>query len=225
MKSRPELSCAPMGATTVGEVLRGLWRFEALHPEWTEEEGGEDGWEQIVAWWAVSVSRGLVLIDPLVVEWPELDVLVEQHRGCAGVVRTVHWHQRSVAEAAARYGASVWAKPPPVDRDWPPFDRTLHDGMEVLGGLQAFDVERGDEVALWLPAQAALVFADAMLRRPTGELRVCPDSWLQPEGGPARLRTLLAQLAKLPVEHVLVAHGPLVLGDGAASLRAAVGPA
>jgi hypothetical protein len=35
----------------------------------------------------------------------------------------------------------------------------------------------------------------------------------------------LAQLAKLPVEHVLVAHGPLVLGDGAASLRAAVGPA
>ncbi len=140
------------------------------------------------------------------------------------MVRTVHWHQRSVAEAAARYGVSVWAKPPPlVDRDWPPFDRALHDGQETLGGLQAFGVERGDEVALWLPGQTALLFGDAMLRRPSGELRVCPDSWLQPEGGPARLRVLLAELAKLPVEHVLVAHGPLVLGDGSVSLRAAIG--
>lgn len=213
-----------MGASAVGEVLDGLWRFEALHPEWTEEEGGEDGWEQTVAWWAVSSSRGLLLIDPLVVGWPELDALVETHGGCAGVVRTVHWHQRTVADAAARYGVSVWAKPPlPVDRDWPPFDRALHEGEETLDSLQAFGVERGDEVALWLPRQAALLFGDAMLRRPSGELRVCPDSWLQPQGGAARLRVLLAELAKLPVEHVLVAHGPLVLGDGSASLRTATG--
>jgi glyoxylase-like metal-dependent hydrolase (beta-lactamase superfamily II) len=213
-----------MGASTVGEVLDGLWRFEAVHPEWTEEEGGEDGWEQTVAWWAVSSSRGLVLIDPLVVQWRELDPLVEKHGGCAGVVRTVHWHQRTVAEAAARYEASIWAKPPPpVDRDWPPFHHALHDGEEVLDGVQAFDVERGDELALWLPAQAALVFGDTMLRRPSGELRVCPESWLQPEGGPAQLRALLARLAELPVVHVLVAHGPLVLSDGAASLRAALG--
>ena len=211
-----------MSDTTVGEVLSGVWRFEALHPEWTEEEGGEDGWDPTVAWWAVSSPRGLLLVDPLVVEWPELDALVEQHGGCAGVLRTIHFHQRSVAEAAARYGAPVWAKPPPpVDRAWPPFDRALRDGEEV-DGLRAFDVERADELALWLPAQSALVFGDAMLRRPSGELRVCPESWLQPEGGPARLRALLAQLANLPVEHVLVAHGPLVLGDGAAALRAAI---
>jgi hypothetical protein len=212
-----------MGATQVGEVLDGVWRFEAVHPEWTEEEGGDDGWDPTVAWWAVTSSRGLLLIDPLVVRWPEVDALVEKHGGCAGVLRTVHWHQRTVAEVAARYHASVWAKPPPpVDREWPPFDRALHDGEEALDGLQAFDVERGDELALWLPAQEALVFGDAMLRRSSGELRVCPDSWLQPEGGPTRLRALLAQLARLPVKHVLVSHGPLVLGDGAASLRAAI---
>ena len=152
----------------------------------------------------------------------ELDRLVERHGGCAGVVRTVHWHQRSVAEAAARYGVSVWAKPPrPVDRDWPPFDRALTRGGR--GWPAGIWVERGDEVALWLPGQTALLFGDAMLRRPSGELRVCPDSWLQPEGGPARLRVLLAELAKLPVERVLVAHGPLVLGDGSVSLRAAIG--
>lgn len=212
-----------MSATSVGEVLGGLWRFEAAHPEWTEEEGGEEGWEQTVAWWAVSSPTGLLLIDPLVVNWPELDVLVARHGGCAGVVRTVHWHQRSVAEAAGRYDASVWAKPPPpADRDWPPFDRALGDREDVLEGVRGFDLERGDELALWLPGQAALLFGDAILRRASGQLRVCPDSWLQPEGGPARLRELLAQLAKLPVEHVLVSHGPLVLGDGAVSLRGAI---
>jgi Metallo-beta-lactamase superfamily len=212
-----------MAASQVGEVMGGLWRFEALHPEWTEEEGGEEGWEQLVAWWAVSSSRGLLLIDPLVVSWRELDGLVEAHGGCAAVVRTVHWHERSVAEAAARYGASVWAKPPPaVGGDWPSFDRALEDGAETLDGLQAFGTERGDEVALWLPGQAALLFGDVMLRQPSGELRVCPDWWLQPEGGPGRLRALLAELAELPLEHVLVSHGPLVLGDGAVSLRSAI---
>ena len=213
-----------MGASSVGEVLRGVWRFESLHPDWIEEDGGEDGWERTVAWFAVSTPSGLLLIDPLVVGWRELDALVETHGGCAGVLRTLHWHQRSVAEAAARYNASVWAKPPSSpNRGWPPFDRALDDGDELCDGAQAFAVQRDDELALWLPAHAALVFGDVMLRRPSGELRMCPDSWLQPEGGPVRLRELLAPLAELPVEHVLVAHGPLVLGDGQASMRAAIG--
>ena len=43
-----------MTAGAIGEALPGLWRFEAAHPEWTEEEGGEEGWGQIVAWWALS---------------------------------------------------------------------------------------------------------------------------------------------------------------------------
>jgi hypothetical protein len=34
---------------SVGEILQGLWRFEAAHPEWTDDEGGEAGWDQIVA--------------------------------------------------------------------------------------------------------------------------------------------------------------------------------
>ena len=102
------------------------------------------------------------------------------------------------------------------------FDHLATDGEALPGGLRAFDVERDDEIALWLPAQAALLFGDAMLRSVSGELRVCPDSWTQPEGGPARLRTLLGGLATLDIEHVLVSHGPLALGDGLPSLKAAV---
>ena len=55
-----------MAASNTGEIIQGLWRFEALLPEWTQEQEGEDGWEQSVAWWAVAAPGGLVLIDPLI---------------------------------------------------------------------------------------------------------------------------------------------------------------
>ena len=199
-------------------TIDGLWRFEAPHPEWTEEDGGEDGWEQIVSWWAVASPGGLVLIDPLVEDWDALDRLLERAGGCAGIIRTLHWHQRSIAEAAARYSASVWAKPGEVAK---PFDHPITDGDELFGVARALDMERFDEVALWLVAQRTLVFGDAMLRSSAGALRICPESWTQPEGGAARLRALLGALNDLPVEHVLVSHGPLVLGGGRDALRAA----
>jgi hypothetical protein len=211
-----------MVPSTTGEIIEGLWRFEALHPEWTEDEGGdEDGWEQQVAWWALATPLGLVLIDPLVDDWDALDQLVADRNGCAGVVRTCHWHQRSVPDVASRYSAEVWAKQPTDGRVSCAFDHAIGDRDELFDELRVFDVERADEIALWLPRQAALAFGDAMIRTRAGDLRVCPESWTQPEGGPARLRTLLGALTVLPVQHVLVSHGPLVLGGGGASLRTA----
>jgi hypothetical protein len=101
-----------MNDSSVGEVLEGLWRFEAMHPDWTEEDGGEEGWEQHVAWWAIASGEGIVLVDPLVSDWAALDRLVGESGGCIGIVRTCYSHQRSVADAAARYDARVWAKAP-----------------------------------------------------------------------------------------------------------------
>jgi len=204
------------------QVLDRVWRFEASHPEWTEDEGGEDGWEQNVAWWAIASPRGLILVDPLVFEWSALDRLVEDHQGCAGIIRTCHWHQRSIAEGAIRYGAGVWALSPTAQVPRHPYDHAVTSGQEILEAVLTFEVERADEIALWLSGQSALIFGDAMLRTEAGELRICPPSWLAPEGGPARLRGLLGELAKLPVKHVLVSHGPLVLDDGSVSLKAAI---
>jgi hypothetical protein len=202
----------------VTEVIPGLWRFEAIHPEWTEDEGGGDGWEPNVAWWALASTAGMILIDPLLDDWPALDALIADHGGCAAVFRTCHWHQRSVAEAASRYDTAVWAMP---HSEALPFDNDVSQHGELVGGLRAYAMERTDEIALWLPDQAAVVFGDAMIRSANGELRMCPESWTMPEGGPKRLRALLRNLAGLPIEHVLVSHGPLVLGDGAPALQAA----
>jgi glyoxylase-like metal-dependent hydrolase (beta-lactamase superfamily II) len=206
---------------SIGQILDGVWRFESVHPEWTEDEGGEEGWDSLVGWWAVGSPAGLVLVDPLVDNWPALDQLVEARGGCAGVIRTCHWHERSVAGAATRYDADVWAGSARLARVSPPHDHSVSDRAQLFEGITAFDVERDDEIALWVAPQRALVFGDAMIRRRTGELRVCPESWTQPPSGPARLRSLLRGLTELPVEHVLVSHGPLVLGDGERSLRAA----
>ncbi len=212
-----------MPDSATGQIIEGLWRFEALHPDWTEQERDEEGWEQSVAWWAVAATGGLVLIDPLIDAWDAVDGLVAGGGGCTGVVRTCHWHQRSVVDVASRYDVDVWARPYPDGRVLDPVDHAVSDRDELFDGLRVIDVERADEIALWLPRQRALVFGDAMIRTRAGELRVCPESWTQPEGGPARLRSLLGALSGLPVEHVLVSHGPLVLGDGLASLRSATG--
>jgi hypothetical protein len=210
-----------MAASAAGQVIPGLWRFEALLPDWSEHEGGEDGWEQSVAWWAVAAAGALVLIDPLIGDWEPPDRLVAGEGGCIGVIRTCHWHQRSIDRVARRYGVGVWARPDPKGRVLHAYDNEVKDRDEVFDRWRVIDVERDDEIALWLPRQRALVFGDAMIRTRAGELRVCPESWTQPEGGPARLRSLLGALSSLPVEHVLVSHGPLVLGDGLASLRGA----
>jgi hypothetical protein len=136
-------------------------------------------------------------------------------------VRTCHWHQRSSAEVAGRYRVEVWAKRHADGRAPYALDHAVSDKDELFDMLRVLDVERADEIALWLPRQAALIFGDAMLRDRAGQLRVCPESWLQPEGGSARLRALLSALTALPAEHVLVSHGSLVLGNGVESLKAA----
>jgi hypothetical protein len=61
-----------------------------------------------------------------------------------------------------------------------------------------------------------------MLRRPDGSLRVCPESWTQPEGGREVLRRRLTALTELPVAHVLVMHGPGVTGSGVDEMRSAI---
>jgi hypothetical protein len=118
------------GAMSSGEeILAGLWRLTAVHPEWEE---GED-WDAEVSWWALRGPDGLVLIDPLVQEWEELDELVQGAGGCAGIIRTLHYHERSIPEAAARYRAEVWARRPPAAVSAGHLDHAVPDGSALPG--------------------------------------------------------------------------------------------
>lgn len=203
-------------SSATGQVLPGLWRFVGIHPDWEDQS---DGWQPEVAWWVVRTGVGIVLIDPLVSDWEALDRLVADHGGCAAVVRTLHFHQRSVAEAADRYGAGVWARQAPPGTPALALDRSLHDGQTLPGGLVAHDVVRADELALWLPSQLALLFGDLLIRGSDGELKLCPAHWIERFGGAARMRAALRALPETEIEHVLVSHGPVVLGDGRAALH------
>lgn len=206
-----------MGSTE--QVLDGLWRLTAIHPGWEDES---DGWDPEVAGWGVAGPDGLVLIDPLIEDWDVLDGIVEGSGGCAGVIRTCFWHQRSIEEVRERYGTEVWASPPVPGVPPRPLDRIASPEERLPGGLRAFDVVRDDELGLWLPDQRALLFGDVMIRAKTGELSMCPESWVARAGGHPRLRQALAPLGDLHPEHVLVCHGPLVLGDAPAALEAAL---
>lgn len=205
------------------EILAQLYRFEQVHPTWTGDDLGELGCDGVVSWWAVCTAAGLVLVDPLVDDWRDVDDLVKRHGRCAAIVRTCYWHQRSVTEAANRFGTEVWALQPPTPGPPRPFDQAAVSGERMPGGLIPYPVDRYDEIVIWLPAQAALISGDVLLRNRAGELSLCPTSWLAPDDGPKQVRAALGALPDLKMDHVLVSHGPLVLGGGHSELTRVIG--
>ena len=79
----------------------------------------------------------------------------------------------------------------------------------------------------WLPEHEALVPGDRLLGAEdgSGELRLCPESWLRyldPAPSAAALAAILAPLLELPCEAVLVPHGEPVLTGGAAAIARAL---
>jgi hypothetical protein len=200
------------------EVLPGLWRFGVGHPDW---DPGQD-WDRDVAWHLVVSGSGAVMVDPLLADGDEarLDSLVAAAGGCAAVVRTVFWHDRSTGAMAERYGADLWALP--GEPRAAPYDRAIESGAPIAGAIVAYAAGRGDEVVVWSAEHRALIAGDVLLRAADGTLRRCPEGWLNPRHGPQAVVAALAPVRALPVEHVLVSHGPQRLGDGAAALAGAL---
>jgi thiosulfate/3-mercaptopyruvate sulfurtransferase len=216
----------------LNETLPGIWFWEAPHPDWRNG----DSWEQMVRCWALRSDDGIVLVDPLIRvdldgdgAWASLDALAADHGPVKAVIRTLHSHHRSAALASARYDVAIYARPLPHD-ELPvhPFDIPTHDRHQLLGGLIAHNVEREDELVLWIPPARALLFSDVGQRR-DGRFELCPEWWVQAPDRWSRLRAQLGDLAaELAPEHLLVCHGEHQVGDGgelaAAVTRAAARP-
>lgn len=215
-----------MGTPAVGvrELAPGLWRWTALHPEW----GPGDDWGQEVGCVYVETAASVILIDPLVPGEPaaretflqHLDADVERNGKPVSILLTVHWHERSAAELAERYGAEVWANEGAVGQI-ESVTNPFAPADVLPGGVIGIDAQRAGETLLWLPEQHALVAGDVLLGDADGGLRVCPESWL---AGITRLelKLALAGLLDLPVELVLVSHGEPVLADGKVALAQAL---
>lgn len=205
----------------LGEEIRpGLWRWTAHHAEWKKE----------VASFAVEAHSELVLIDPLLVEdqWEQLDEAVAGRP--IHVLLTIHWHARSAAEVAARFGGSrVWAHSrnrAAVSRRAPVTD-VFRAGDHLPAGLVALEARPRSEVLFWEPRSQALIAGDALLgdgERGTG-LHTCPASWLPGQNKLEDLRRSLEPVLDLPVELVLPSHGAPVLSGAAKALRQVVGGA
>lgn len=181
----------------VEELAPGLWGWSARHPNW--RPGAR--WDESVWCYYAEAGQATLLIDPLVPPDDEeggfherLDTEVERRALPVRILLTASHHRRSTDELAARYDAEIW------------------DGEGALPeGVETFRVEhpRPVERPLWLSEHCALAFGDALTTLP-GELRVWWDvRWAEgDEWYRERLLPSLRALLDLPVEHVLVGHGP-----------------
>ena len=202
-----------MGPLT--EALPGIWFWELAHPDWRPG----DSWAPEVRCWAIRTSAGVALVDPLVdsdaddgTRWAALDALGAE-TPITAVIRTLHYHHRSCAQASARYDVPIYAREPPrPDLPAHPFDRALADGGTLPGGIVAHHLERDDEVALWIADAGALLFAVGQRR--AGRFELCPDWWVSDDDSWSMLRDQMRALAMLAPSHLLVSHGPHDSGDG-----------
>jgi glyoxylase-like metal-dependent hydrolase (beta-lactamase superfamily II) len=211
----------------VDEIAPGLWRWTALHPEWTPEQGGPEGWEAEVGCVYWEAGDAVVLVDPLVPAererfWGALDRDVERLGLPVVVLLTCAWHARSASELARRYGAAVLQ--PDVGSEQLEGATLFPPGGELPGAavsLAALPAAR--EVVYWLPGPRAVVPGDAIVGTGRG-LRLSPASWLE-DGDLDALAGALLPLLELPVERVLVSHGEPVLDGAREALAQALSPA
>ena len=209
------------------ELTPGIWHWSAPHPEWRPRHP----WGREVASFAVAAGRELVLIDPMPPDWEELDALVKRigARSLA-IFITIHYHVRATALVYERYGAdlevSVHAHRSVAARLGPGVPmRPIEPGASLPLGVQAAPIgsPRRREMPLYLPFADALAFGDAVVGV-DGELRVWEEiedakrrDWYE-----RRFLPTLHPLLDLDAEHVLVTHGPPVIGGGGAALEKAL---
>jgi hypothetical protein len=187
----------------VQELRPGLWTWTATHPDWSENDGGPEGWGPEVRSYADDSGGCLVLFDPIAP--PTLvEGLIEAQE--IAVLLTCKWHRRNTDECVERFGAHVYLGP---------------ESERLPGGVEKRPGGYPDEVLFWVPARSALVAGDVLLGADHG-VRVQPDAWLFEGWTREQLRDSLRPLLELPIEMILLTHGDPVLEDGREALRAAI---
>jgi hypothetical protein len=191
----------------IHEILPGVMRWAARHPSAGVESGS-----------LYLVEEG-ILIDPIAppegIEWFD-------GRAIGEILLTNRHHTRSAFELQDRLGATVRA--PRTGMHDLPADRVRpYDfGEELSVGIRPHAISETwpDETALEIPGHRAVAIADGVTNY--DELGFFADSLLgdDPEAEKQRLRDGFARLtAEVEFDHLLLAHGSPILGDGRERLR------
>ncbi len=197
------------------EILPGVWHWAAPNPK--------IGGALVCSCW---LDEAGVLIDPLLP--PEgLDWFARRPLPPSAVVLSNRHHYRDSAAVHEHFGCPVYAPAAgmhefthgePVSGYAP--------GAALPGGLEAFAVGAlsGDEGGLQLPGSDAIWLADTVVRScvdPDGEIGFVPDFLM--DDPQATKRGLLEAFARIleryGFQHLLLAHGLPLIGNGRAELE------
>ena len=214
----------------IEELTTDIRRWSAPHPEWRPRVP----WAQEVACFAVTAGDDLVLVDPLApadeeLFWDELDrAVADSGARRLAVLITIHFHARSAGDVYRRYRdlleVSVHGHTSIDDgRLGPSVPVTpIEPGRPLPAGAEAFAIgnPRRRETPIFLPSARALAFGDAVVGV-DGDLRVWQNSatGTNREWYEQRFLPTLRPLLDLDFDHVLVTHGPPVIGQGRERLR------
>jgi hypothetical protein len=195
----------------VQEVLPGVFHWSARHPRIGAE---------VSSYWLGETG---VLFDPLVPPREGLEWFSERDVQPAAILLSNRHHYRESGRFVERFGCSVQCNAAGLHEfeDGEPV-RGFEVGDMLPGGVVACELGSicPDETALEVRAKRALVIADGVVRGgllgQEGPLGFVPDSLM--DDPPATKRGLLDALerllAELDFEHLLLAHGGPVIGDG-----------
>ena len=196
------------------EVLPGIWHWRAYH----------ERIQQDVSSWHLPEAR--VTIDP---KLPEEGVgWLAERGGVADVLLSCRHHYRDAGQLVDAFGCTVrgprsglheFTHGEPVQGYDP--------GDDLPGGVLAREIDAisPDETALYMPAHRAVLIADGVVQwDPGGPLTFVPDFLMgdDPEGVKAGLTAAFERLLELDFDHLLLAHGEPLVGDGKEQLRAFV---
>jgi hypothetical protein len=198
------------------EVMPGVFHWMAPHPRIQVE---------VSSYW---LDESGVLFDPLVPVQEGLQWFTERAAAPAAILLSNRHHYRESGRFAERFGCSVHCNRAGL----PEFShgevvQGFDVGDQLPGGVVACELGAicPDETALHVPGKRALVIADGVVRGglhgQSGPLGFVPDSLM--DDPLATKRGLLAAcarlLAELDFDHLLLAHGGPVIGDGRELLR------
>jgi glyoxylase-like metal-dependent hydrolase (beta-lactamase superfamily II) len=186
----------------VRELQAGIWHWEARHPEWTESDGGAEGWGPEVSSYAIDDGERFLLIDPIAP--PSLvDELAAGRQPV--VVLTCPWHRRDARGVVERLGAPIYV-PPPEEDDRDPVDGHVFEAGDRLPiGAQAFPGMEPNDLVLWIESRRVLAVGDTLIDRGRG--LEFPADWANKGVPPQQILDGLRPLLDLPVELVLPTHG------------------